>query len=421
MRKNIQLLLFTIITGLYSAQGIEDPKNIISPNAASLGKYGDIQMNLYTGRANVQVPVFNTIEKGIPLNINLNYDTGGVKVAEMPSWVGQNWTLNVAGVISRSIKGLPDEYYEDEPNWNGVNAQNWNGYYYHTQILNNQNWTDPQSAFLPDLQPDIFSFNVNGISGKFFLGQDKKWKVQSDHNIKVIIDMADNVPSLGYLRYPLVGMHSIHYGILMSKFIGKITLIDGNGIKYIFGGNLDSTEYSIKDFFNQDTSPVFPVSWNLTQIIDKDGNSIFNFEYEKGNYETQFFIDKSFKNIKQDPNNGWLGCSSSCEYTGSTHGSNAQLIRTSYLKKIKTFEGNEIVFNRSLSNYQTYKQSNPDIARGFSTKFNDQGLVLRLKFWYLTHNYDGSYKNSVFGDATGLDYANYIDRLISQTKPYVFR
>jgi len=420
MRKII-IVFFLILSNLYFSQAIENPNNIISPNAASIGKFGDIQMNLYTGRANVAVPIFNISEKGIPLNINLAYDTGGVKVSEMPSWVGQNWTLNTGGVISRSIKGLPDEYYEDDPTLQSVNNSNYNGYYYHTEIINGSNWTNSQDGILPDVQPDVFSFNMNGLSGKFFLGNDRKWKVQSDDNIKVIINMNDNIPSLGYSSYPNVGGHTIHTGYLMPKYLGKITLIDGNGTQYVFGGNLNSIEYSVRDFFNQDSSPVFPVSWNLTKVVDKDGNAIYEYEYEKGNFEAQFFLDRSYTRIKQDPNHlsFWSSCSNSCEFSISSFGSNAQLIRTSYLKKIKTIEGNEIVFNRSLSNYKTFQQSNPDIKSGFTTKFNEMGLVLKFKFWYLTHNEDGTYKSDVFGDLTNLDYGNYIDRLISQTKPYV--
>ena len=30
--------------------------------------------------------------------------------AIIPGWVGQNWSLEAGGIITRSVKGLPDEY-----------------------------------------------------------------------------------------------------------------------------------------------------------------------------------------------------------------------------------------------------------------------------------------------------------------------
>ena len=69
MRKKIKSttysLIFSLLVGLFYGQSIELPKNIQSPNAASLGKYGDVPVNLYTGKANVNIPIYSLEERGI--------------------------------------------------------------------------------------------------------------------------------------------------------------------------------------------------------------------------------------------------------------------------------------------------------------------------------------------------------------------
>ena len=77
MRKHIlsflSISLFTI-TNLF-AQHASIPKNIQSPNAASLGQYGDVPVSFYHGTANVNIPIYSTKEQGITLDIYLNYYT----------------------------------------------------------------------------------------------------------------------------------------------------------------------------------------------------------------------------------------------------------------------------------------------------------------------------------------------------------
>ena len=139
MRNKFLIFINLLITNFIFAQLLELPKSILSPNAASLGKYGDISMDLNTGRANVNIPLYSLNEGGIPLDISLNYDTGGVRVSDVPGWVGQNWTLNAGGVITRTVKGTTyDEQKFDAPNPYPGGGQK--GYFYHTEKLNRADW-----------------------------------------------------------------------------------------------------------------------------------------------------------------------------------------------------------------------------------------------------------------------------------------
>ncbi|HEX3007804.1 MAG TPA: hypothetical protein VHO90_09340, partial [Bacteroidales bacterium] len=80
-----------------------------SPDAASLGKYGDVPVSLNTGTPNINIPLYSHKGQDLSLSISLDYNASGFKVSEVSSWVGLGWTLNTGGVITRYVHGFPDE------------------------------------------------------------------------------------------------------------------------------------------------------------------------------------------------------------------------------------------------------------------------------------------------------------------------
>ncbi len=80
-----------------------------APNAASLGRYGDVPVSYFTGVPNISIPI-HTVQSGpLSLPVSLSYHAGGIRVGEPVSWVGTGWSLNAGGIITRTILGLPDE------------------------------------------------------------------------------------------------------------------------------------------------------------------------------------------------------------------------------------------------------------------------------------------------------------------------
>jgi hypothetical protein len=80
-----------------------------SPEASSLGKYGEWTVSHYTGLPNISVPIYKLKQGNYELPVSLSYHAGGVKLDEVSSWVGTNWTLTAGGAITRTVVGLPDE------------------------------------------------------------------------------------------------------------------------------------------------------------------------------------------------------------------------------------------------------------------------------------------------------------------------
>ncbi len=77
--------------------------------AGELSKYGDIPVDLSSGMVSVGIPLGTATGRQLNVPITLSYHGGGIKVDQVASWVGTGWSLQAGGVITRSVKGIPDE------------------------------------------------------------------------------------------------------------------------------------------------------------------------------------------------------------------------------------------------------------------------------------------------------------------------
>jgi hypothetical protein len=155
-----------------------------SPTAASLGRYGEIPVSYHTGVPQISIPIYTVNEGGISVPISLNYHSSGVKVEELASWVGLGWSLNAGGVITRTVVGAPDEGNLRGGGMSDVNQTGWfKDFGIAAPLLaspceSNPNYYDSSNPCLiryhdvakgvADTEPDMFSFNFAGFSGKFF-------------------------------------------------------------------------------------------------------------------------------------------------------------------------------------------------------------------------------------------------------------
>ena len=73
------------------AQGYLDSKNVTVDHATGLFHY--------------KVPIYTLKSGEFELPISLNYVGKGVKVDDLPGLIGYNWSLNVGGLVTRTIRG----------------------------------------------------------------------------------------------------------------------------------------------------------------------------------------------------------------------------------------------------------------------------------------------------------------------------
>lgn len=271
-----------------------------SPTAASLGKYGDVPVSLYTGIPEINIPLYGISEGDLSLPVSLSYHSQGFKTEEMASYVGLGWSLNAGGAIARAVKGVPDDFNGDlwgtqsvaihpgtcmaDPNNTDCRfpsygylaiANDLNTYYPTPYVTDIEEMTTNKK----DGEPDIFYFNFAGNSGQFVFNKDGIPKFFSKQNL------------------------SITYTRNAGGDIDKFTAIDGNGIIYYFetyevtsstysqfstsdiNGNMPFSAYSANndllnsDFYTRTSLSPFISSWYLTKIKNPNSTHEINLAY----------------------------------------------------------------------------------------------------------------------------------------------
>lgn len=240
MKKSI----FFLIVGLVSqsklnAQAsfaeLENNKIIYpSPTAASLGKYGEYPVSLYNGLVNIGRDIVTVKSGRLALDVSLSYHASGNKPSDIPGWVGLGFSLNAGGVITRTIRDLPDDFMY------GFYASNTSVQYFWNNDLTN--FFDYYNSGTIDPRSDVYQFNFCGKTGEFVFDWDRN------------IHFKQKVP----FKVEVLGGPGGFGGFLITTDDGTI---------YRF----DQAEHS--DFnFSAIDHPAS--SWYLTKISNLSGDSI---------------------------------------------------------------------------------------------------------------------------------------------------
>jgi YD repeat-containing protein len=392
----VSVVFLSLLTICTYAQDLQLPINIQSPNAGGLGKYGDVPVSLYTGSPNINIPLFDTNIKGMGLNLTLNYDASGVRPDDHPGWVGQNWSLDAGGVITRTVQGYPDEDIGTATKQNTGDESIITGegnpiiirVSYFSEVLrfrdvDNYDLKNSKSlrqlafdranikfSYPVDFEPDIFTFNFMGISGKFFMGMDGQWKVSSATNLEIVFDPSD---LKNYTKPFIENIPNPFYATPYNHVIFGFKIRDDKGNIYTFGYDQDAIEYSIPFWSQIYYSPYQGVqagnsavgvtqwmanSWHITSVVDRYGNKIYEFKYARDTYISSFAktYQASAKSCSTPSGPVFnehhslttpMASQSATDVTGS-------LISPIYLTNITSIQGHVISFNRSPSTELEY-------------------------------------------------------------------
>lgn len=293
--KRIIILLLNFMTSICLLAQLGSITDAPTPNAMEIARYGNIPVSYYTGKPEIFIPICNWNIKGVEMPVRLVYDATGVPMNTLPGWLGHNWSIQAGGVITRAINGQPDEYvYPAGAHLFYPFVNYFQACSYLRNAMNQSNYKDAiedsiyNASSSSDYSPDIFYFNFMGKSGRFFLGNDGYWKVQSDDNIEVIFNTKDEN---NYIR-PFIDHFPYSNTDMQPKTIKGFVLRDDSGTKYYFGGNTNSIEYSLPFTGMGDRERVHPWlanSWYLTKIEDRHGNVLFNLYYTRGKFSVQFY------------------------------------------------------------------------------------------------------------------------------------
>jgi YD repeat-containing protein len=216
-----------------------------TPDAAAFTKYGDIPVNLSRGVPNINIPLFSSKVGKLPVDIILSYSYTGLKPNEVPSWVGLGWTLNIGGMITRTVRGMIDDDNTNRVAY-GMLDNLPNPYWFQ----NNQVFLHEIGANQRDAEPDIYNYSFPGHSGRFVM-----------KNGRAITFPFDNIS--------------------IAKTGSGFTIITEEGTTY----NFNSTETIWTKLQQGSNTPqTYVTGWHLTSMISADRMDVISFGYKAISY-----------------------------------------------------------------------------------------------------------------------------------------
>ena len=218
-----------------------------SPDAASLGRYGEYEVDLSNGLIPIEIPIY-TVESGnLKLPVALTYHAGGIKVNDVSSTVGIGWSLQSAGVITRSMVSRPDESNNGYLNMtfpaiNTETVSNFDFLCFLGRLAGND-------GFSMDGSPDGFFYNYEGKSGRFLFAR-------RDRNGNDIAPILITIP-----------YRPIKIEYYIPPTLDKITsfvITETDGTKYYFGTVAGSSKTYVENTVQGVLS--YNSSWYLNKI-----------------------------------------------------------------------------------------------------------------------------------------------------------
>jgi len=285
----IAIFLAMMQISVYSQIGGEPPVSTIdynninmpeSPTSASLGKIDALTVNTATGIPNISIPIYTFEIDGVSVPISIVYNASGIKVTDLATSVGLNWTLQAGGQISRTVRGKADDFEGwFDPNYTFLSDAWFNSYdpnnpfMWQRQMSGHQPGNVPSKAQEHDHNPDLFSYSFLGYSGNFI----------HKPNTDIIKDKTDGLEIIDWTH-----------------------IKDQNGNEFQFLGTFErsnnknyySTDGDLNiEFFDwEEANGNIPITaWKLEKIITKNGKQIV-FEYQDtGNFT--YTINNAGNNI----------------------------------------------------------------------------------------------------------------------------
>ncbi len=360
MKFNLVFIAFLVTFFSFSQERDNDPfyvyENIpSSPEAGKLGAFTDLSAASYNGKANINIPIYVVEFDGLKIPLQLNYNSGGVKVAEEASWVGLNWSLSSVFGISRKIYGFDDFSNRLSGNYTGAPQ---NGFIYNDISLNLEegaarpymdlndilnvhhsfdlmSFIGSGSRFL-DTQPDLFSVSLFGTDYTFILEKKEgtnilNARVFNNNNVKLTLDLSN-------MSFTLIDESGFTYHFGTKEINTTFSTVSSSSpsssfqscIANIFGG-INRMDESLITF------------WSLDKIVSPRGK-VLDFAYQKGLHFT--FPHYSFDHDGRDQytRHNWPTGQYQEMANKINHNVSTTVIENNYLSTISGDFG-QIIFN----------------------------------------------------------------------------
>lgn len=373
-----------------------------SPTQSSLLKFTEVPVSLYTGVPEISIPLFTFKSKELEIPISLAYHASGIKVNEVPSWVGAGWNLTTGGSITRVVRGLADDYQNSYmssflPTHGYLANGKYIEYASSTPLSYAEiSWNQAMGYF--DTEPDLFYYNIPGYSGKFV------FEIKEDLTPEIVLLSGEKL--------------KITYDITSSR-ISSFTIITPNGLRYLFNDvetlltytdNYDSQQFAN---YAEPSGRSFNSTWQLSKVFSSSNVLIANFLYH--NVEEQY--EESIDQVTYFPLEEYsFPCSIFLKSTRYLRRVNRCTAHTKKLASINVINYGKVDFVLGASQREDLKNSGKFL----------ESIVIKRMSGDTIKNYKLSY--SYASDGNGNSYENkrlFLDSLVEmggglKLPPYVF-
>jgi len=204
-----------------------------------------LPVTLYSGMADVSVPIYEIKTRNLDVPISLSYNYNGFKPAEVASYAGLGWSVQGGGVITRIVKSRVDHA---DPH---VIGNDYDNYVNINLISNKQTVAQNMALGMIDGEPDIYVFNAPGLSGKFIMMQGQAYM-------------------LPYQKVRVSGGPT-----------GGFTLINEKGDQYVFTTIETRHHHQLR---GSDYVPDHASAYYLTRIVSADHTDTISYSYNQYTY-----------------------------------------------------------------------------------------------------------------------------------------
>ncbi|MBR0315059.1 MAG: hypothetical protein IJK39_08055 [Bacteroidales bacterium] len=267
MKKALHCLLLTLTIcfplRLFAQLALVNEPDKPSVQAAEITKYGKQNVQLYTGRLSLNIPVYVYRDADFTIPVSLSYSYNGLVVNRQPGVAGLGWVLECGGYITREVFGIPDEsigeYHTSILPGGTISSQPLNGF--DSLFTNMTPFICPEYIYsihspgdVPKMiwqlqrngktvyyesSPDIYHFNFLGRSGSFVRNMDGTFSAFHTSTFD------------GDYRIEKTSAYVGQAGDLTSQ----ITITTSDGYKYIFG---DITGNGYRNYTERSVSSAGP-------------------------------------------------------------------------------------------------------------------------------------------------------------------
>jgi len=269
-----------------------------SPEAQSFSKYGNTPVNLYAGTVDVNIPIFTIEGKEFNVPISLTYDASGIKVDQTATWAGLGWNLTVGGMITREVRGMPDDYIDANFSYRPYYSDGLFEEYKYAMdfspgVMPAEAWVRylhfASTTLKPidqgnviETQPDTYSLSALGLSGTIYINYDSMRAYCMEHPEWKIEFESVPVGSLGVLS------------------ITEWRITDESGNFFVF----DEAESTfVDDNSTYDSHRTYNSAWGLTRIESKNKRDTISFQYGVMEWDQPRLAGRSQYRIDFESNN----------------------------------------------------------------------------------------------------------------------